>query len=274
MLRYQVSLFSLCCLLAIPALATETLTNSDVQAMAAAGLSEAVIISKIEHAESASFNLEVDDLIALKEAGLSPEVIRAMLKWSDPAARPTPPPGPPPVPQQPLTAPDWQVNAGLAMNIVEVALETEDGELPIRLQRGDFSQSGFGPFRLSFMDYHGLHARVRTQDKSPVFIVRTIEPVTKNLYFLAHLDVDHNDEVRSLKISSAKRQLKAAFGGSSRGIIKPDADWVIKWSAEEIEEGVWRLQPTKPLKPGEYGIYIALGSRSAQGGGLFGFGVD
>ena len=164
MLHRRSLLVLLCCLLAAPAVAGETLTNDNIKAMASAGLADAVIVSKIEHATETTFDLSVDDLIALKEAGLSPEVINAMLAWSDPALKPAPPQYPPPLPQQPSAATDWQINAGLAMNIVEVALDTEDAENPIRLQRGNLSHSGFGPFRLTFLDYHGLHAKVRTQN--------------------------------------------------------------------------------------------------------------
>jgi hypothetical protein len=57
------------------------LTNADVLKLKEAGLSEQVIIDKIT-ASLANFKLETDDLVELKKAGLSDAVISAMLASS------------------------------------------------------------------------------------------------------------------------------------------------------------------------------------------------
>lgn len=77
-------------------------SNSDVIAMTAAGLSDGVIITAIQQATTTAFDLSPDALIGLKEAGVTDRVIQAMQGLAkggqsrvpnDPAAsleRPTP----------------------------------------------------------------------------------------------------------------------------------------------------------------------------------------
>jgi hypothetical protein len=57
------------------------LTNADVLKLKAAGLSEQIIIDKI-NASPAQFHLETDDLLQLKQAGLSDAIISAMIHAS------------------------------------------------------------------------------------------------------------------------------------------------------------------------------------------------
>ena len=58
--------------------AAAALTNADVLKLKAAGFSDDLIIDKINNAPSA-FSLEFDDLVELHGAGISDEVIKAMM---------------------------------------------------------------------------------------------------------------------------------------------------------------------------------------------------
>lgn len=57
---------------------TEILTNSDVTAMVKGGLSADIVVAKVTGA-ACRFQLDADGLIALKQAGVSDQIIRAML---------------------------------------------------------------------------------------------------------------------------------------------------------------------------------------------------
>jgi hypothetical protein len=61
--------------------AGRALTNADVLKLKEAGLSDQIIIDKI-NASPAQFHLDTDDLLQLKQAGLSEEIIGAMIHAS------------------------------------------------------------------------------------------------------------------------------------------------------------------------------------------------
>jgi hypothetical protein len=243
-------------LLPLALLGEEALTNNDVIKMVQAGLADEVVAGKVKEAPRVAFHLEVDDLLALREAGVSQAVIGAMLERNKPAA-------PPPAPAMP---------ANLGMEVVSVSLKGVEGETPVSLIRGDMSSAGFGPYRNMFMNYPGLKARARTHDRHPVLLVHSDTAITGGRYFLAKLDPDDDDGVRSLKISSVGNRFKAAFG-SDRGVMAPDPDWTVPFDAVEESPGLWRVTVKKDLPPGEYGWYVNFGA-GVQGAGLFDFGVD
>src|SRR3989442_728333 len=56
------------------------MTNGDVIRMVSAKLGDAIVVSAIENAPLKTFDLGVDGLIALKQAGVSDAVIAAMQK--------------------------------------------------------------------------------------------------------------------------------------------------------------------------------------------------
>ena len=66
----------------------EWLTNDSIVKLVKAGLSDAVIISMV-NTQSGKYSLSADDVIALKTAGVSEDVISAMLKQSSSAAPPS-----------------------------------------------------------------------------------------------------------------------------------------------------------------------------------------
>src|SRR5688500_4495823 len=68
------------CLFALTASAQQTaITNADIVKMVKAGLSESIVISAIEAAPLATFELTPDALIKLKADGVSDRALAAML---------------------------------------------------------------------------------------------------------------------------------------------------------------------------------------------------
>jgi hypothetical protein len=78
----------------VKALSRHALTNESIVALAQVGFDESFIVERI-HTSRTSFSTNVDDLVALKKAGISEDVIRAMLAPGAtapaPAATPTQP---------------------------------------------------------------------------------------------------------------------------------------------------------------------------------------
>src|SRR5438067_2556727 len=74
--------------------AQETLTNQSIVEMVKAGLSERVIIAKIRTSPT-NFDTRTDALIALKNNGVSEQVIEAIMSPPAAAAAPPPPPSAP-----------------------------------------------------------------------------------------------------------------------------------------------------------------------------------
>lgn len=248
--------------------------NEDVIRMVAAGLGEALVIAKIEQAEAVELALEVDDLIDLKAAGVSEAVVQAMLKRSTEGEgdvfggiAATPATASSAVsPADPMAF----MREEQGHETIRVALETSEGQQLLRVQRGEFSTTGMGMF--AFFDYPGLHSRTRTKDRLPHLLVKSRSQLTGGRYFLAKLDVDEDDGIRSLKVSSAKKRFKAMFG-SSRTFSEPDKDWTVEYEVEEVGPDLWRVTPTEELEPGEYGWYVDL-QTGMQASTIFDFGID
>ncbi len=243
-------------LLSLPLLAEEALTNQDVIKMVQAGLGDEVVIAKIREAPQVSFKLSPDDLVSLHKDGVSEHVVQAMLDRNRPAPQ----------------SPEKEMATHLGMDIIDVSLKAQDRTVPLVLVRGEMSTAGFGPWNNIFMNYQGLHARERISDRHPILLVKSSAPIADRRYFIGKLDVDSRNKVRSLKISSGRQGLKAAFG-STVGFLSPDPDWTVPFDAVEESPGLWRVTPKTNLEPGEYGWYIDLGT-GVQATGLFDFGVD
>jgi len=77
-----------------PATATAPMTNQDVIKLVKAKIAEDLIIAKIKQSKT-KFDVSVDGLVALKDAGVSDNLIAVMMNPAAPAA---PPPRPSPAP--------------------------------------------------------------------------------------------------------------------------------------------------------------------------------
>jgi len=241
---------ALCCALAVTASADEPFTNADVVTLTELGMEEAIIVGKIQQAAQVSFQLETDDLVALKEQGVAPGVIAAML------AR--------------VTADQRVASAGGGGgggSSAEVVLVTDEGEVELLGNAGNYSMTHAVITVLAFMDYHGLEASIRTEDTTPAFLVAT-EHNPKSAYYLCKAEIDEDDDKRSIKAGQI-----GMWGAQS--VMRPDPDWTVDYEATEVEAGVWRLEPEEPLIPGEYAIWKAAGETMGTWNAyLYDFAVD
>jgi hypothetical protein len=252
-----ISLLLLLTLLPFRANAETPLTNQDVVKMVSAGLGEGLVIAKIREALQVNFKLETDDLVSLRQAGVSERIVQAMLDRNNPLQ----------------TGSRNPASEQLGINHVTVALRTTEGTIPLQRAIGDVSSPGFGPYRNVFLNFPDLKAKVRTHDRRPLLLVKSPIDLRGNRFFLTKLDVDTRNVVRSLKISSARSMLKWSFKGNANELAAPDEDWTVPFDAVEESPGIWRVTPKGALEPGEYGWYGNVGT-GTEGVGFFDFGVD
>lgn len=240
-------------LLAGAGAADEVLTNDAVIAMIKAGLSEPVVIAKIQ-SSTKKFDLSTNGLIALKQAGVSNRVLEAML---------APPPGSPAAvaARPPDTAPTL---GGVRLRDRDVIYHLLDGK-PVELVAlaGEIKTEAI-PFAgvSSELVLKGRRATVRIVEPQPVFL--SAYPATDAV--LVRLEPGRRKDDRNLKVA----------GGGGYWVISVrtgvrDKDR-IEVVSERNEHGLYRVTPKEPLSPGEYGfIVFAPGAGAAK---VFDFGRD
>jgi hypothetical protein len=231
--------------IAIPAAAAAApLTNADVVKLSKLGLGDEAVIAKIRQAEEVDFRIETDDLIALKEGGVSGKVIAAMI---DRAAG-----------IQPGISADGAQRAAAPPSPVK--LVAGDQTIALSSLMGQGSSTFAYVTVLLWQNFPGLRASVRITESSPSFLIAS-DHDPRSRFFIVRLDVNDEDGDRSLKMGRS-----GAF--SFRAGTNPDSDWTFPFDSTEEKKGLWRVTLRKPLKPGEYGVYVV------QSQELYDFGVD
>lgn len=233
------------------------LTNEDVVKLATLGLGDDIVVAKIKQVSRIDFKLDTESLVALKQQGVSAAIIAAMLDRD--TAKPV------------AAAPGFAPQPSQEKERV-VLLKTNQGDIPLRHIIGDFSQTGIWMVSLIFSDYPGLKARIRTSDPDAFIQIESDLDPTGRLYFVK-VEADEDDDVRSLKMG------RSGITGP-KSISTPDKDWVVPTDVEEEAPGFWRIRPSAPLVPGEYGIWVrgtagfSWLTIAADQAALYDFGVD
>lgn len=218
------------------------LSNADVITLSKLKLGDAIVMAKINQANTVNFSMDTDSLIKLKENGVSSEVIAAMLKRST-----TPKSAPPNFPPMQFRA-EIPMNVGLSVNGSDMSLQATIG------QDRFFGFMGYGVIHSVFL---GAKSRDRTKETQPsVTFKLDYSPVDRA--YLVKLEESQKEDYRSFKNTRRKT-------GDGVTVGPPD-DNIIPCTATETSQGLWKLTPVAKLQPGEYGLYFK--SR------LWAFGVD
>ena len=234
------------------AFAAKALTNSDVIKLSKLGLGTEAVTAKIRESAEVDFNLETDDLVKLKQAGVESKVIAAMLDRVAPRRSASA------SAQGDLTAIVRGTDSGADDTSVKVIPADGGDPIALRSVTGNLSTTYAFLTLLTWLNFPDTHASVRLHAGRPSFVVAS-EQDPRNRYYIVRLDV--NDKDRSLKIGSG-----SAFRYQS--IAAPDPDWSFDYEAAEQARGTWVLKPKKNLSAGEYGVFFAPGRY------FFDFGVD
>jgi hypothetical protein len=235
---------------AVTTRAETALTNDDIVKLSKLGLGDEAVIAKIRQAPDANFHLETDDLAKLKAAGVSSKIIAAMLDRSTGASSTTS-----------VVAGPRGVTPVMAGREAIVKLAESSGKVTaLTSMIGEPSSTYVYVTMLFWENFPGLHAGIRTTEATPSFLIAT-DREPRSRYYVVRLDVNDEDGDRSLKMGRS-----GAF--SFKAGTAPDSSWTFPFDAKEESQGSWRVSLKKPLKPGEYGIFV-VESRE-----LFDFGVD
>jgi len=239
-----------------------TLTIEEVVTRAKAGISDELIIASIRR-NTKPFDLNSDEIVALKHEGVSDAVIRYMLNPSLPYSPPPPPT--PAAPGRPLPEDPLALKAPPENGIYYVT--TNQDFVPLELKQVVPSKQ---PGKLASMlkiqghvigSIAGPSAKTRSRGESPIFYGRLGEKVAI-------------DDLTILLFQKEKDRRDTDFGTKvGKPNFPPKA--VRQFESKEVMPGLFRLS-VQPLESGEYLFYI-LGSGDERKGLLgkgYAFGVN
>lgn len=235
-------------------LAQEVLTNDSVIQMIKAGLPEAVVIAKIK-STATKFDLKTDSLVSLKKAGVSDKVLEAMVSAGSGS----------PAAAGPAQAPPTPALAAGRLKTQDVVYQLIGDKYVELLPLSASMETNFAFFQSkSEIVLPGRKAQYRTTEKTPVFLT-TYAPTEAPMVKFKPGD-DHDD--RNLKFSSGAFM---PFGGTQKTGVRNDDKIAV--TTERDPRGFYRVKPSAPLPPGEYGFVVTTGF-SMGTGKIFEFGVD
>lgn len=265
-----------CLILLTATVRAETLNNDSVIQLHKLGLGDSTVIQKIK-ASTCTFDTSVDGLKALKDAGISDEIIQTMLLVMTP---------PTPAPATNAAVPAGDPNDPKAAHASGIYLYEEiDGKAkmtqmsPSRVEdvsSGSGWAIGFGGTAKTRAVLSGAHAQTQLKETEPVFyfyFAKTdaslgsmdVSATSPDDFALGIMEahVSHDQPVRRLEIS------KVSLGGYHAGLNKKD---VRPFTTEKISDGIFKVTPTA-LKPGEYAFIQLVGARMVTALKMFDFGI-
>ena len=257
--------------LAAPATA-ETLTNATVIELVKAGIGSEAVIAKIKSTEG-KYDLNTDDLIALKGAGVPGDVIAAMIAGQ---AKPEPAAAMSLTDIDPMTPHpsgvyliDKPTNQLARIDPTMSSQAKTGGIFGYALTMGIASMS----VKVAIA---GEAARVVTRSGSPsfYFFFDASNPETVNLSSSwaagSAQTVTSPSEFTLIKLMEKKGRREARvgslnIGGAKTGVMDSDR---IAFDYEMVRPGVYRVTPKQALQAGQYGFIYAISGGGGTSGAM------
>jgi hypothetical protein len=250
--------------------AEEKLTNASVIEMHKLGLGDSVVVEKIKNS-ACSFDVGLDALKQLKDAGISDTIIQAMIA----AASATKPAtaatvgtatGDPNDPQAAHETGIWlcqQLDGKNKMSML--APNTFD-----QVSTGGGFGVGFGGTAKMRSVLQGIHADLQITVSKPVFYFY-FDKSGSSLSSAAKVATDPSDFVLvEMEMHKQQRRLeigKINLGGSKQGLSEKT---MRAMQSEKVADGIYKVTPQGDLKDGEYAfVYKA----NTSVGKVFDFGI-
>ena len=250
----------------------EVLTNEAVATMTKAGLGPDVIVAKIRASPSA-FDVSVDALVRLKDAGVADEVINAMIEAGEPpttagaalsrARRTAGPPLPPTPPESGIYYAE-RVDQEEELVLVEPSVYTQSK------QTGAWKTAlTYGIAKTRFKTVlPGAHARIEVAARRPVFYFyfdvaspglssagSVWGPATSpGEFVLARMDA--RKTTRELTVGETGTYTGTSYGVATKA-TRP-------FDYERLAPGIYRVTPKADLEDGEY-CFLYGGSVATSG---------
>jgi hypothetical protein len=261
------------------AMGQETLTNDSVVEMVAAGLSDQIVIAKIQSSKT-SFDLSTPALAKLTQAKVSDPVMKAMIEpkpndTGTSAALAVPAPVNPDDPMSPHDPGIYlmTVTRDGAKKMMQIERAGSSHEKTANTWGHAFSY-GIAKAKIK-AELPGRQAATRSTQDKPEFYLYF--PPTGNLGAADTISSPSQFSLLSLEVKSDHRETavaKIGFGTASAGT---DEKRTFKFDVEKIRAYAYRATPDSSLKAGEYAFVAATSMGGTASGGaivIFDFGVD
>lgn len=260
-----------------PALA-ETLTNSSVIALTAAGLDADTIIAKIQSSDT-KFDLSTAQLVLLKKRGVPSSVIAAMLAADGRKKGVSTVPPSSGVSSRSVAAasrPPASRPSGIYL--------MRSGQL-VRIEANVSGQTKTGGFLGSALSYgiakistkvvlQGETARVQTNEPSPTFYFYLPPRASSSSFDAPSTTPDSPSQFSLIRLQKKDGSREARIGrgnisGFQSGVVSKDR---VDFTYDEDRPGIYAVRPSSPLSAGEYS-FIMIGSGGASVARFFDFSV-
>ena len=254
-MRLSIVFISAVALFAAP-VSAETLTNDTVLALIGAGLDDEVVIAKIKTSPS-KFELSTDQVLALKQKGVSARVLAAMISSTASTGQSI----------MSVDSPDPTVPHPSGIYLGGTTKMTRIESTTTKQARtsgmlGSLLTSGLSGLRVKAA-LTGAHAATSTTERSPAFYFY-FEAAAQGLGVSGGAVTSPSEfSLISLESKSDKREAvigSIGLGGSKSGIRDKDQ---YDFAVNQISPGVYKVVPSEPLKPGEYG-FVARGAGASE----------
>ncbi len=258
----------------------EVLTNDDVVKMVQAGLGDSLVIAKVRTAAN-KFDTGMDALLKLKAAGLSEAVIQAMVEAAGNRSQAATPAAPPPDPNDPKTPHD--------PGIYWLKKRSGQQEL-VQLEPTVYSAGKSGGLFASAMTYGIKKAKWKAVVRSGASTLRFSEATPEFWFYFEEKShgLSHSatffggasspNEFILARMERKKdsRELVVAQGGAFGYSVGTRPEDTVELEFKKEAPGVYRVWPSRALKPGEYCFFYGGTSMGMgmTGGKLFDFGVE
>lgn len=262
-------LLTVCAILAATPAVAETLNNQLIVALTGAGLGDEAIVAKIKSSTGA-YDLSTDQIIALKQKGVSGPVIAAMLASTMPVTGPV---------SYSMTALDPMVAHPTGVYLVgPTALTRIDATVSNQAKTGGiigYALTGGIASMSVKAAIPGDTARAAAAVGKPSFLMFFDESNPESARQVtafasgAAATVTSPAEFTLIKLTPKKGRREARvgsmnIGGAKSGVMDKDQ---IPFDYEMVRPGVFRVSPKTELGKGEYGFIYAI-SGSGTGGAL------
>jgi hypothetical protein len=226
------------------------LTNAEIVNLTKLEMGDAVIIAKIKAAKEVKFDTSTEALVKLREAGVSKDVIAAMI---DRTAGPGPAAGGP---------------------VIKVQLQSAEGTVDLKPLYG-LLKTQSAPFSVqSWLQFVDLQSKTRIRDTRPSILLSLDRDPRGGWWLVRLTQYKRKDDIyRFFDLEGGGGAFSVTWSG------KPEKGSIVPYEAVEEQPGLWRIRPLKDLKPGEYGLFggaaqQAITTGGGGGGILFDFGID
>ena len=278
-MKLKIALAAVAAAIATP-LSAETLNNELVVSLLDAGLGAEAVIAKIETSEG-DYRTDTADLLALREKGVSSTVIAAVVNrasapqaLSDSAADPR-------VPHIAglYLMDSWSAQPRMWKIDPTSSTQTKTGGIFGYALTGGIASASVKAI------IPGDEARHTAAVERPVFYVYLDNGTSGTFTTGFGGAIQSPNEFSLVRLKTKKGRREARIGsmniaGAKAGVMDKDQ---ISFSYEQLQPGVFKVQPDQPLESGQYGFIFALGggvgpglagSAGTAGARVFGFGID